>query len=77
MLISENNKSLFVYDVRNNDKEEIDKINRFLKENHSYPIMVDNGRYLFYFIGDNIKKYTFVCGGFSDIDDMFVFGGLK
>lgn len=77
VLISENNKSLFVYGVRNNDKKEIDKINHFLKENPSYPIMVDNGRYLFYFIGNDIKKHAFVCGGFSDIDDMFVFGSLK
>lgn len=77
VLISENGKSLFVYGVRNNNKEEIDKINEFLSENPSYPIMVDNGRYLFYFIGDDIKKHAFVCGGFSEIDDMYVFGSLK
>lgn len=77
ILISTNNKSLFVYGVRNVNKEEIEKINVFLRENPSYPIMVDNGRYLFYFIGDNIKKHAFVCGGFSEIDDMFVFGSLK
>ena len=77
VLISENNKSLFIYGIRNNDKKEIDKIKQFLKENPSYPIMVDNGRYLFYFIGDNVQKHAFVCGGFSDIDDLFVFGSLK
>jgi hypothetical protein len=77
ILISENGKSLFVYGVRSVNKDEIEEINKFLSENPSYPIMVDNGRYLFYFIGDNIKKHAFVCGGFSDIDDMFVFGSLK
>jgi hypothetical protein len=69
--------SLFVYGVRLNDKEYIKQINNFLKQHPSYPIMVDNGRYLFYFIGDNIQKHAFVCGGFSEIDDMFVFGSLK
>ena len=77
ILISENGKSLFIYGVRNVNNEEIEKINVFLRENPSYPIMVDNGRYLFYFIGNDIKKHAFVCGGFSDIDDMFVFGSLK
>ena len=79
ILISENGKSLFVYGVRSVNKDEIEEINKYLKENPSYPIMVDNGRYLFYFIGDdiNFKKHAFVCGGFSDIDDMFVFGSLK
>lgn len=23
------------------------------------------------------KKHAFICGGFSEIDDMFVFGSLK
>lgn len=69
--------SLFVYGVRLNDKEYIKQINNFLKQHPSYPIMVDNGRYLFYFIGDNVQKHAFVCGGFSEIDDMFVFGSLK
>lgn len=77
ILVSENGKSLFVYGVRHNDKEYIEQINNFLQENPSYPIMVDNGRYLFYFIGDDIKKHAFICGGFSGIDDMFVFGSLK
>lgn len=77
IFVSPNNKSLFVYGVRGCNKEEIARLNEYLKENPSYPIMVDNGRYLFYFIGDNVKKHGFVCGGFSEIDDMFVFGSLK
>lgn len=77
ILIGKNGKSLFVYGVRCTNKAEIEKINKYLKENPSYPIMVDNGRYLFYFIGDNIKKHAFVCGGFSEIDDLYIYGSVK
>jgi hypothetical protein len=77
ILIGKNGKSLFVYGVRCTNKEEIEKINKYLKENPSYPIMVDNGRYLFYFIGDDIKKHAFVCGGFSEIDDLYIYGSTK
>jgi hypothetical protein len=38
---------------------------------------VSDPKDVFYFIGDNVKKHGFVCGGFSEIDDMFVFGSLK
>ena len=57
--------------------ETLEIINKYLKENPSYPIMVDNGRYLFYFIGDDIKKHAFVCGGFSEVDDLYIYGSIK
>lgn len=77
ILIGENGRSLFVYGVRCANTKEIEEINKYLKENPSYPIMVDNGRYLFYFIGDDIKKHAFVCGGFSEVDDLYIYGSIK
>lgn len=74
VLISEEGHSLFIYGVNYNTKKEIDDINLFLSKYPSYPVLVDNGRYLFYFIGKNTTKESFLCGGFADIDDMFVIG---
>lgn len=76
-LISKEGHSMFVYGINYNHKEEINKINEFLKDHPSYPILVDNGRYMFYFIGEDTTKEAFLCGGFANIDDMFVVGSIK
>lgn len=76
ILVSEDGCSLFVYGVKY-FHEELNNVKQFLKQHPSYPILVDNGRYLFYFFDECAKKDAFLCGGFANIDQMYTIGSIK
>ncbi len=77
ILISPDGHSLFIYGVKENSINELEIIKNFLNEHPAYPVMVDNGRYLFYFVGENITKDDFVCGGLHKIDELYIIGFCK
>ena len=77
IFISKDGHSLFVYGVRSINKNEMECISNFLQTHPSYPILVDNGRYLFYFFGDAASKEAFCCGGFAEIEEMYTIGSIK
>jgi hypothetical protein len=51
-------------------------LNDFLKNNPSYLIYIDNGRYSHYQI-EEINKEKYMENSFEDYDDLFVFGEIK
>lgn len=77
VLVSPDSHSLFIYGVRSLHTEEIKQINEYLQKHPSFPVLVDNGRYLFYFFGEEATKEAFCCGGFAEIDAMYTFGSVK
>ena len=67
LFANEQGNSAFFTNPYNN----LDKVNKFLNKNPSYPIMVDNGRYAFYqTTAPNVKSYA----GLANPDDMFILG---
>lgn len=56
------------------EEENVNKVNNFLRNHPSYPIMVDNGRYSSYMTSfPNVSVY----GGLNNPDDMFIIGTTK
>lgn len=76
ILISNDGHTLFIYGLTNIKTEEIKMVAEWCKEHPCYPILIDNGRYLFYYI-NNPTKEEFLRGGFADIDHMPVFGEVS
>ena len=52
------------------------KLNEYLKDNPSYLVLLDNGRFENYQI-NNVDKEKYLSTAFCDYKDMFVFGELK
>lgn len=77
VLISPDGHSMLVYGVNYTTENELNKIKEFIKEHPCFPILIDNGRYLFYYVGEGATKEAFCCGGFAEIDEMFTFGTKK
>lgn len=69
MFANEKGNAAFVSNIRNPDN--ISRLNKFLKNNPSYPIMIDNGRYSSYM--DNFPNAE-VYGGLNRPDNMFIIG---
>lgn len=57
-------------------REYSSKINEYLKDNPSYLVLLDNGRFENYQIND-VDKEKYISTAFCDYNDMFVFGELK
>lgn len=70
MFGDENGNSVFVSGLDTN----LDKLNNFLNNNPSYPILVDNGRYSMHFKG-NVNPYIY--SGLENPDNMFIIGTTK
>ena len=66
---NEKGNAAFVSNIKNSDN--INRLNKFLKNNPSYPIMIDNGRYSSYM--DNFPNAE-IYGGLNRPDDMFIIG---
>ena len=69
MFANEKGNAAFVSNIKNPDN--INRLNKFLKNNPSYPIMIDNGRYSSYM--DTFPNAE-VYGGLNRPDDMFIIG---
>ena len=52
------------------------KINELLLNNPSYLVWIDNGRYNSFQL-EEINKKKFIQNGFTEYNDMFVFGEVK
>ena len=69
MFANEKGNAAFVSNIGNPDN--INRLNKFLADNPSYPIMIDNGRYSSYM--DEFPNAE-VYGGLNRPDDMFIVG---
>ena len=70
LFANEQGNAVFVSDLHDNERQ----LNDWLKENPSYPIMVDNGRYGNFMLSKpNIGEYI----GFGNPDKAFVLGTTK
>lgn len=77
-LISPDGAALFLHGY-NNAPEDVEAINSFLSKHPAYPVLVDNGRYSHYQIGNgNVEKYISEgrVGGFPD-EKMYIQGVVK
>lgn len=69
LFANEKGNAAFVSNLQN--AENVSKLNAFLSQYPSYPIMVDNGRYSFYMDNNpNVDMYS----GLNNPNDMFIIG---
>lgn len=74
---NENGDAIFVNNLQDINQEQLDSLNKRLRANPAYPVLVDNGRYSHYYEKNgDYKKY--ISGDFHRPDEtLFVIGTKK